>query len=454
FFLTILAVFFFFPISFLFSTEKQSKEDTKFEFRYIRVLSEAPRSMAVTGSDTGTGTGTGIKSASKKTETIQLMGYNCEDVVVNSVSELLEEMRVTSEKDLSTEQAELLEAFKYSSSEKMKTRLKFGANCNVPDNKIIVNLCDTTFANCPDKGKLILKFWPCAVGNEILLSSLSGGCKDVLTHEVSHALDQNYRVDYGPDGMHRANEVTSEISAFAEGWAQFNEFYDFPESYFSVTSLTYEDASSTKDSPKYNSKLISSKDVKAQDLLKTENIVAGIMFKIASEIPDGYRKIYETFIEINKTDKSITSFLKKYLTLYSGDAAKVLEIFDINTSYKFPEEELEKLFPGHTRSYLSSRKTPKSGSGDNSANTQPSASIETSINTAIPSNTAIAIDSLENNTSYSTSVGTSIDSGNNLINTSDTAEANSTLFPQNDISPTDTAQTKDNESSQGFIGSW
>ncbi|MBF0409959.1 MAG: hypothetical protein HQM10_21630 [Candidatus Riflebacteria bacterium] len=452
FFLTILAVFFFFPISFLFSTEKQSKEDLKFEFRYIRVISEVPGSLTVTGSDTGTGTG--IKSASNKTGTKLLMGYNCEDVVVNSVSELLKVMRVTSEKDLSTEQAGLLEAFKYSSSVKMKTRLKFGANCKIRENKIIVNLCDTTFVKCPDREKLRTNFWPCAWDNELLLSSLSGDCKNTLIHEMSHVLDRNCRSTNGPDGKHFENEVTSELSAFTEGWAEFNQYYDFPAGFYSSSYLMYEDPSSTKDTPKYETKSISSKDVIPQDLLKTENIVAGIMFKIASEIPDGYRKIYETFIEINKTEKNITGFLQKYLSRYPDDAAKVLEIFDINTSYKFPKEDLEVFFPGYTQSYLSRRKPPKSASDDNSTNTQSLTNIEIATNTAISPNTPIATDSSKNNISHSTSVGTQIASGSNLINTSDASASDSTIFPQSDIPPVDPAQTKDKDSSEGFIGSW
>jgi len=244
-----------------------------------------------------------------------------EDTKVRSREQLLAAMGAASEKDLSTGQKSLLDSFTHGQSSAMRERLKFAEICkpqDVQNSKIGVALYDTTFLSGVPSDTVRKDFWPRA-SRPITLSSHWGqtqattDSKSLLTHEVSHAIDNQRLTEtqpYGFDGKHWGQEIIKPGAAFMEGGANFNEFLDFPStardnpySYFSREVVKSDGSNGWE--------YVDPKEMTGNDFLQVELVVAQILFKIATTIPNGKGKILDQFAEGNK---GCTLWMRQRLT--------------------------------------------------------------------------------------------------------------------------------------------
>ncbi|MBF0409419.1 MAG: hypothetical protein HQM10_18915 [Candidatus Riflebacteria bacterium] len=327
--------FLFLFIYFSVSLAEESQKTVDLAYEYCRIVDVAPASGPIPAN------------------LLSYKGYLYESIRIQSSAELLRAMRAGSEEDLSDEQKGLFKAFNHGSSDNMKKRLSYASECNIPDNSISVYLLDTTFIQGVERSKLRNDLWPMAIGNKIILSCIDRSPTDtasLLAHETSHTVDNiNLNlIDYGKDKRHHLNEVSTKSTAFSEGWAIFNQYYDFPSTAMLPSKLMYETASSAFGHPDYVMRSLTDSEVAPEDFLKTEGVVSEILFHIAHQIPDGFDKIFKSFLKIrNDNSKDITSLINVLLDSYPEDSKKIMEIFARDTASRFSSEEFKKSFPNH-----------------------------------------------------------------------------------------------------------
>ncbi|MBF0544704.1 MAG: hypothetical protein HQM08_09735 [Candidatus Riflebacteria bacterium] len=278
--------------------------------------------------------------------------YTVEETKVKTRAELLKLMDVTSESDLSKGQKALLAAFDFAHSEAMKKRLSLAEKCNVPDNLIGISLIDTTFVQSIPNEDLASDFWPCCAGTTVFLSSAyaqnysTAHLETTLSHEVSHALDRvplPYPSGYSQNGMHYSNQKTTPVTALKEGWAEFNEFLDFPET-FQRPSEIYREMPLLHNGYEYVH--LNSPDLSGEDLLAVEGIDAALLFDLSKKLPDGKKKIFDTFVKLNHgATRSMVDFINSMASDYPSDVKEIFNTLDIYTECKFSDEDLKRLFP-------------------------------------------------------------------------------------------------------------
>ena len=170
------------------------------------------------------------------------------EIVIKSADDLEKILKSqTRDGRLTSAQEKILELYNFAQSQSMKDRLTFARDCGVK--KIKVNIWDTTQVNsattsATDTKRINSDFWPCAYETGLIFTTpeidlstsyfkgyQSNCAVSVLAHEVAHTFDKTVREKggYGPDGSHSFNEKTHPKTAWLEGWAEFHELLDFPE---------------------------------------------------------------------------------------------------------------------------------------------------------------------------------------------------------------------------------
>ena len=296
------------------------------------------------------------------------LAYEVQRTRVKSEKHLLNLMGANSEEDLSDGQKALLAVYRHSKSEAIKERLPYGYQ-----SKIKVMLSDTTGFDDPNTNPHTRRdFWPYAHGNLIQLSSgrynfpgSDSDARSTFVHEFAHTMDRTiheFTHPYGKDGLHYVNEMIKPRSAFSEGWAGFNEMLDSEDEVKSMRrAIKRIKIESKSEAGQYEHIDADSADISGKDLLLVEGINANILYRIATEIPNGHDKVLAIFTGTRwKLFRNLKSFSRAFARKYPDDAAKMAEIFDDETHGKLSAVELRH-YAGSSAAvekYIAMRGTP------------------------------------------------------------------------------------------------
>ncbi len=276
------------------------------------------------------------------------IAYDVRRVKVRSEAHLLQLMGAETESDLSDGQKAMLAVYRHSRSQAINERHQYGYI-----SKVKVILSDTS--GFEDQGKyphVRRDFWPFSQGSLIMMSTnffsypgSEDNARSTFVHEYSHSMDRTIKEfisPYGKDGTHYTNELTKPRSAFVEGWAEFNEMldseYEVKAMKSSIKNVRIESKTIAGD---YQMVSADNPDLSGADLLSVEGINAMILYRLANEVPDGRKKIFETFSKTNwKIFRSLSTFSRDFARRYPEDAAKLAEIIDSESKGRFSETEL------------------------------------------------------------------------------------------------------------------
>ncbi|NLI78597.1 MAG: hypothetical protein GX442_19415 [Candidatus Riflebacteria bacterium] len=220
--------------------------------------------------------------------------------------------------------------------------------------RIIVHLSDTTGFNDAQKyPKVEDDFWPMSMGLSITMPSgryeYSGSDKGAVrtfVHETAHCTNltlQNYK-GYGPDGHHSRNELTKPRSAFQEAWSEYQELLfdpDLANSWkTSYQSVRIEDA---KKAGVYESVPFTDSRITGKNLFSIEALDAWVLYRLATEIPDGRAKVEKAFFKQNVPWSSMAHFLKAYAKMYPQHAGALRGILAEVGAGKLSDQDLTAL---------------------------------------------------------------------------------------------------------------
>ncbi len=250
-------------------------------------------------------------------------------------------------RNLSNDKKSLLELFRFSKTDTMKSYLAgMGEEGNLPNCQppgcVTVTLADAS-AFSKDQVKkdygiqLRRDFWAWSTGTGVFIGSaydsgLSlGNPKATLIHEFSHCVDAASRsgLEYGLDGTHFGNEKTNGQTALIEGWAEYNEMLSFGMEALNRrldTSLIKEESGQATGTYRYSIPGISK--ISGLDLLSVEAVDAVILYRLAKEIPQGQERVKAAFIATNQGNRDMAVFLRAFVAAnpgYEGTVAKILD---------------------------------------------------------------------------------------------------------------------------------
>ncbi len=276
------------------------------------------------------------------------LAYEVNRTKVTSESQLMKLMGAGSEAELTDGQKALLAVYRHSKSQAVKDRAKYNYQSSIK-----VMLSDTTgFDNSSEYPNVRKDFWPYSQGNLIQMSSgrynypgSDDDSQSTFVHEYSHSMDRTIKEiinPYGKDGSHYSNELTAPRAAFVEGWAEFNEMLDSEDEVRamenSIKRVRLESKSTAGD---YTQVKSDSPDLSGKDLMSVEGINAMILYRMATEIPDGKEKVFKAFTSTRwKLFRNLKSMSKYFARKYPEDAAKLAEIFNDETFGKLSDREL------------------------------------------------------------------------------------------------------------------
>ena len=292
------------------------------------------------------------------------MAYTVTRTKVRDEAHLLQLMGAKDSSQLTDGQKALLAAYQHSKSEAMKKRMPYNFRSSV---KII--LSDTTGFEDPAMYPNVTKdFGPYSSGFMIQLNSKrfnwpgsEDDAKSTLIHEFSHSMDRTvseFINTYGKDGSHFANEKLGKREAFLEGWAEFNEMLDSKSEYnYMKNTLEQVRIESKTKAGDYSYVDPKSDKISGVDLLNVEGFNAMILYRMSSELPDGQKKVFESFVKSNVPWRNLRHLVRALVKANPGDAAAVGKIIDEVTFNKLSNNELKE-FLGSSEGaakYLDSR---------------------------------------------------------------------------------------------------
>lgn len=302
--------------------------------------------------------------------------YNVKRVKVNSEDHLLEMMGVENEKDLSNGQKAMLEVYRSSTGDAIKERTQYDFN-----KRIGVILTDSTGVELTYEGsdgtqKTVAEedysqdFWSWSNGSTIHMathnyngSSAPEKARSTFLHEYCHSIDRTLKEifrPYGKDGSHYGSEKTNNRAAFIEGWAEYNEMLEsekratsFREAMDPIMvelsdkegKIALEDSNrETFQNNKSVYEYVDSKTLTGAELLKCEAYNANIMFRIATEIPNGRNKIYDAFLATRwNLIRDLNTLVKGICKNNPNDIASIGKIIDELTYGNMTDKEFLKL---------------------------------------------------------------------------------------------------------------
>ena len=193
--------------------------------------------------------------------------------------------------------------------------------------------------------------------------------RSMFLHEVAHLVDSGARClpgDFGADGVHRLNEVTSMDLAMAEGWANYNQakisdcFLD--KIAHSTNSLVMENVSSTRTKPSYATLF----QPVFLDYLSCEGSIA-LFLSLLSRSSSKSNSVLSAFFKINEEnpmgttfEKSrIARFISKYVELFPEESMSVFVALDIATDFTADDMEFTYFDETQGKCYIEVRKTLK-----------------------------------------------------------------------------------------------
>ncbi len=205
------------------------------------------------------------------------------------------------------------------------------------------------------------EYWSWSSGNEInIWHKHVNEALSVLAHETAHSYMGNmYRgflgqdkmptdgmsqvQKYGLDEMHDVKEITTQQSAWSEGYAEYwgdragaNQ-QDIPNS--CDANLEKESTTTPGD---YSNKKEWIKTTNSEDMFSSELVNASILRDAAATVPDGTNKI-EKLIKQGYS-KTLKDFLKKWVDSYPEDADLVSIVVDANTNFSMDDNEFKGIF--------------------------------------------------------------------------------------------------------------
>jgi hypothetical protein len=208
-------------------------------------------------------------------------------------------------------------------------------------------------------------------GRNIVVDSYDyGRDQSTFGHESAHAYMRYYYkrfppFDYGPDGSHYQNEITTPSTAWLEGYAEYwgSRVGNGQEHLLCASdhSLHGQNLSLKNEDPwweQFLDRLFQQKNKsydnykyvdwervnKASALFSSEAVVSYILRDIAANLPDGAALIEENIQKGYAGD--FEEFIKRWVKDRPGDALAIAKIVDINTNFILSEEEIKDLFGG------------------------------------------------------------------------------------------------------------
>lgn len=179
----------------------------------------------------------------------------------------------------------------------------------------------------------------------------------VVYHEYSHFLDNTKRdtnVDnYGNDGTHYKDEVTTPRMAFIEGWAQYNEMLvdstgtiriGFINACSDTAKLRVETTPDKNSTASYDK--IDIADTTYKQLLSTECFNAYLLYRLASETV-GEDAIREAFVATRwNTNRNITNVIQRLVKQNQDKAVDICKMIDEVFMGKLSDDSLRELVLG------------------------------------------------------------------------------------------------------------
>lgn len=220
--------------------------------------------------------------------------------------------------------------------------------------RIIVHLSDTTGFNDSQKfPKVEDDFWPMSMGLSITMPSgryeYAGSDKNAVrtfVHETAHCTNLtilNYR-GYGPDGHHSRNELTKPRSAFQEAWSEYQELlFDANLAKTWGTSFQTVRIEDPKKAGVYESVPFTDSRITGKNLFSIEAVDAWVLYRLATEIPDGRAKVEKAFFKQNVPWSSMAHFLKAYAKMYPQHAGALRGILAEVSAGKLSDQDLTTL---------------------------------------------------------------------------------------------------------------
>ena len=103
--------------------------------------------------------------------------------------------------------------------------------------------------------------------------------------------------------------------------------------------------------------------VKPLDLLRIEAVNALLLYRLATELPNGQEKVFAAFTESNSWENDISRYLKTLLRLHPGDASTVGRILDQETFGRLSHDEIRQVLGSSTEVelFLRTRQDAKAG---------------------------------------------------------------------------------------------
>jgi hypothetical protein len=273
---------------------------------------------------------------------------------VRDEAHLLELMGASSAETLTDGQKAMLEVFRFRHSQAIRDRQGLAY---LP--KVNVHLVDTTgFDDERVYPHVRDDFWPNSTGFAITMNSArynySGSeddARSTFLHEFCHSLDvtmKEFSKPYGADGRHYANEQTRPRTAFLEGWAQFNEMLEFPAEVAGMGDAIKRVRIESRSTPgSYTQMLATDPSLTGPDLLSVEGINAMIMYRLATELPDGRAKVFAAFKDSNRPWRNLSLLTRALVKKHPADAALMAKIFDEVTHGKLSDAELKTYVGSH-----------------------------------------------------------------------------------------------------------
>jgi hypothetical protein len=302
--------------------------------------------------------------------------YKVKRVKVTDEAHLLQLMGVKNEDELSNGQKAMLEVYRSSKSDAIAERAQYDYN-----KRIGVILTDSTgidleYTASDGSKKTVSKedyshdFWSWSNGSTIHMathnytgSNAPENARSTFLHEYCHAIDRTIKEfikPYGKDGSHYGSEKTNNRAAFVEGWAEYNEMLESEseargyQSAMDPIMIELSDKEGEKALQDPNRKTyqnsksvyeyVDPKTLSGEELFECEAYNANIMYRIATEIPDGRNKIYDAFKSTRwMLFRDLKTLVKRLCKDNPEDVAAIGKIVDELTYGKLSDKEMKKV---------------------------------------------------------------------------------------------------------------
>ncbi len=181
----------------------------------------------------------------------------------------------------------------------------------------------------------------------------------ITIHELAHTQDKNQRPrsEYGPDGQHDGDEITTKQMAFMEGWAEYNQalcddmYWSEIRGYALMPHRTFKNKWKKERPHRPGSyQKISPQSLRYGDYIAQEAVIATMFICLDDYKGKNRRYIQKAFDETNDTNGDVIETIVAYAEA-SGDGYRAAAIFDYLTAFKAPLSVIEEIGDHGSRKY-------------------------------------------------------------------------------------------------------